>query len=247
MDFKDLFSLQASDYARYRPTYPNQLFTYLNSLTPKRDLVWDVGTGNGQAAVELARSFKQVIATDPSAKQLAEATRLPNIDYRNEAAESPSLDSGSANLITVAQAFHWFKHDQFAQACKRVAAPGCHLVVWSYALANITPELYQSVEHLYNGILGSYWEKERKHVEEGYAQIPMPFTEVKTPSITIEADWTLEQWVGYLKTWSAMQKYLKTEDPGPVAQALEDIRQSWGSAPTRKVVWPLNVRVWKIA
>src|SRR5690349_13363206 len=112
--FKDLFSIQAKDYAKYRPTYPPELFQFLSSLSKHRNKVWDVGTGNGQAAVELSKYFDNVYATDPSEKQINEAVHAPNIFYKVESAENPSVHD--IDLITVAQAFHWFKHEQFAEA-----------------------------------------------------------------------------------------------------------------------------------
>ena len=245
--FKDLFSVQAKDYAKYRPTYPAGLYTYLASLTTPKKIVWDVGTGNGQAAIELAKDFEQVNATDPSEKQISEAQARPNISYHIEAAETPSLTKASVNLITVAQAFHWFDHARFAEACKAVAAPGAHLAVWTYAKATVEPELDQVIDRLYTGILDRYWEKERRLVEQGYKTIQMPFKEIHTPAFNLEAEWSLEQLLGYFKTWSAMQSYLKKNDSGPIQKSFEDISSAWGSVPTRKVSWPLSLRVWEIA
>src|SRR5438128_9881923 len=71
MKFKDHFSKQAAGYAKFRPHYPQRLFAYLGSIAPSRQLAWDCGTGNGQAAVGLASLFDRVIATDASAKQIA--------------------------------------------------------------------------------------------------------------------------------------------------------------------------------
>lgn len=245
-DFKDLFSVQAKDYAKYRPTYPPELFQYLSSLSPSHNLVWDVGTGNGQAAVELAKLFTQVYATDPSEKQITEAIEVKNITYKIESAESPTLETHSANLITVAQAFHWFKHQQFAEVCNKVAAPGCHLAVWTYAVSTVTPSVDHALQKLYQGLLGPYWEKERQLVEEGYRSIKMPFTEVTTPKFELTAEWSLEQFLGYLKTWSALQTYLKKNDSSAINEAFKEISKAWGTDQIRKVTWPLGLRVWKI-
>jgi SAM-dependent methyltransferase len=242
--FKDLFSVQAKDYAKYRPTYPPELFQFLSTISKKRNKVWDVGTGNGQAAIELSKYFDSVFATDPSEKQIAEAAQAPNITYKVEAAETPTVEN--VDLITVAQAFHWFKHDQFAEACKKVAAPNCHLVVWSYAICSITPEVDAAVEKLYNGLLGPYWEKERKLVENGYSTVVMPFTEITPPKIDMSIDWSFEQFSGYLKTWSALQTYLKTNSTTKIEEAFADIAYAWGIQEKRKITWPMNVRIWAI-
>jgi len=242
--FKDLFSIQAKDYAKYRPTYPPELFQYLSTLSKHRNKVWDVGTGNGQAAIELSKYFDSVFATDPSEKQIAEAVRPLNVRYKVEAAEHPSEEG--FDLITVAQAFHWFKHDEFAKACKQVANSGAHLAVWSYAICSITPSVDRAVENLYNGILGPYWEKERKLVETGYSTVVMPFTEVTPPKIDMSIDWSYEQFSGYLKTWSALQTYLKSNSTEKIESAFKEIEVAWGDTERHKVTWPMNMRIWSI-
>jgi SAM-dependent methyltransferase len=245
-NFKDLFSVQAKDYAKYRPNYPTQLFDYLNTLSQKKNLAWDVGTGNGQAAFELAKFFDQVIATDPSEKQIQEAAQKDNITYKVEKAESPTILDHSVNLITVAQAFHWFDHATFAKTCERVGAPGCFLAVWCYANPSINPEVDEALFHLYEGILGPYWEKERRLVEEGYVSIKMPFDGITPPEVKLEILWSLDQFLGYLKTWSALQTYLKTQDPKVIEEAFNRIRATWTPGKALPVSWRLGMRVWKI-
>ena len=242
--FKDLFSIQAKDYAKYRPTYPPELFLFLSTLPKYRNKVWDVGTGNGQAAVELSKFFDNVYATDPSAKQIEQAVHAPNIFYKVESAEATTVHD--INLITVAQAFHWFKHAEFAETCKRVATEGSYLVVWSYAICSITPDVDRAVEYLYNGLLGPYWEKERKLVENGYSTVVMPFKEITPPKIDMSVDWSLEQFSGYLKTWSALQTYLKTNSHEKIEDAFKQIERAWGDAERRKITWPMNIRIWSI-
>jgi ubiquinone/menaquinone biosynthesis C-methylase UbiE len=244
--FKDLFSIQAKDYAKFRPTYPRELFDYLMGISQTRNLAWDVGCGNGQAAVELAKNFERVIATDPSEKQITQATLGHNIEYRVEAGENSSLNLGEVNLITVAQAFHWFDHQKFAEVCSRVAAPHSHLAVWTYAKATISPEIDLVVDKLYTGILENFWEKERKLVEQGYRTIKMPFEELETPAFKLQVDWNVEQVLGYFKTWSALQSYLKVNNPAPVIEALKEIEKAWGKTKMRQMEWPLSLRVWKM-
>lgn len=246
MQFKDLFSTQAIDYAKFRPTYPEELYRYLGSLSEAHNLVFDAGTGNGQAAVELAKVFKKVYATDPAQKQIDLAPKLPHIEYKVEKGEEPSLPDNSADLITVAQAFHWFDHQKFALACKRIGKKNSHLAVWSYALMYVSPEIDKLVMHLYSDVLGDYWEKERKLVEEGYKSVVMPFPELTPPAQSMYADWTLEHLVGYLSTWSALQTYIKKEGRNPLEDQFEKLKSAWGDQKLRRISWPLNIRVWKI-
>jgi hypothetical protein len=246
--FKDLFSKQANDYAKFRPTYPKELFDYLNSLTAEKNIAWDCGTGNGQAALELAKTFSSVMATDPSEKQISNAPAHPQIHYSVASAEDfNSIESqGKINLITVAQAFHWFKHERFAEIVKKLAAPDAYLVVWSYAISSVTPEVDRAVHHLYEDILHDYWESERRLVEDGYKSIAMPFKEIAPPVIAMKAEWSLEHFTGYLSTWSALQKYISINGQNPLETEYEKIKEAWGDCETRTVSWPLNIRVWKI-
>ena len=172
--YKDLFSGHASEYARYRPTYPAALFEWLSAQASARGTAWDCGTGNGQAAVALAAYFESVVAPDPSEKQIASSTIHPRVCYSVAAAEDSGLASGSVDLITVAQAFHWFRHDAFFTEARRVGCSGAVLAFWCYELALITPEIDEAVFSFYKGEMGPYWELPRKLVETGYRTIPLP-------------------------------------------------------------------------
>ncbi len=245
--FKDLFSTQSSDYAKYRPTYPKELFKYLSELSTFKDIAWDCGTGNGQAAIVLTEYFKEVIATDPSQKQLDQAALHERIRYSVAGAENFSnAKDQSIDLVTVAQAFHWFNHGAFSSVLKQYVKPGGHLAVWSYAISDITPEINQAVSKLYSEQLDGYWEKERSHVEDGYKNISMPFKEVETPSFHLSANWSLGHLIGYLSTWSALQTYIKKNGNNPLEDEYENIKKAWGNQEIRTITWPLNLRVWKI-
>ena len=141
MTFKDLFSGHAGVYAQARPDYPPALFEWLARQCAGRGLVWDAGCGNGQASVALAAHFDRVVASDPSAAQIAQAGAHPHVEYRVEAAEAPSLPDASVDLVTVAQAYHWFDHERFHAQVRRVAKPGAVIAVWTYGLSTVTPDV----------------------------------------------------------------------------------------------------------
>ena len=107
--FQDHFSRQAQGYTQFRPRYPRELFQYLASVVECRHRAWDCGCGNGQAAASLAEMFDQVIATDPSAKQIAQAEPISRVVYLVATAEDCPLGPDSVDLITVAQALHWMQ------------------------------------------------------------------------------------------------------------------------------------------
>ncbi len=243
-DFKDYFSDQAAEYASFRPRYPDALFDFLASRTARHAQAWDCATGSGQAALGLARHFDRVIATDASAEQIAHALPHPHIDYRIASAEQSGLEPASIDLVTVAQALHWFNIPAFFQEVRRVLVPGGILAVWCYPLFTIEPVIDRMVQTFYSKILGPYWPPERKMVEEGYLSIAFPFSELETPSFFIESSVTLSQLAGYLRTWSAVQRYMKEKGDDPVERLLAELSPLWGEAEApRRLRSPLHLRV----
>jgi SAM-dependent methyltransferase len=245
MSFKDLFSQQAKEYAKYRPTYPKELFSYLSSIVPDHEVVWDCGTGNGQAALALTEFFSHIIATDPSQLQLQQAVKNPKIDYRICSAEKTDLVDKSISLITVAQAFHWFRQEDFFTEVKRVAKPGAILALWCYELTKINEEADRIVNHLYRDILGECWDPARKLVEEGYRNEKVPFQELNALGFELSANWAVEDFLGYLSTWSALQKYKNKVGTDPLIDLAPSLEAVYGSG-KQIVSWPLSLRVFKI-
>lgn len=252
--FKDLFSRQSVDYAKFRPAYPDILFRYLSSLCEPgcpegvgvHSLAWDCGTGNGQAAIKLADYFDKVIATDPSAKQLSSAIQHGQVEYRVGSAEKTTFADQSVNLITVAQAFHWFKQREFFEECRRVLKSKGILAFWCYNLCKITPEVDSVVLHRYKDVLGPYWEKERQLVEEGYRHVRMPLQEITPPNFEMAAEWSLGHLIGYLGTWSALQSYIDKNKKNPLETAFPDLKAAWGDVNTRTVRWKLALKVGRV-
>ena len=240
--FKDHFSGHASAYTRYRPGYPAELFKTLAALAPDADRVWDCATGNGQAALGFAPLFARVEATDASAEQIANAQSHPKVRYSVAPAEASGLEARSVSLVSVAQALHWFDFGRFYAEVRRVAKPDALLACWSYELCEVTPAFDKVVERLYADLGDSYWPPERKHVEAKYRDIPFPFAEVVLPAIDMRASWTLEHYLGYLRTWSAVRAYIKKNGRDPVAEIEKELTRAWGDpAREREIAWPLNI------
>lgn len=244
MSFRDLFSEHAAEYARARPLYPTELFQFLSGQCTKHDLAWDAGTGNGQAAVMLAREFNKVIATDPSSSQIANAMKNPRVNYRVESAEEPTLTEDSVDLITVAQAAHWFDLDRFYGAARSAMKATGLISLWCYGLHRVDPDIDTVVDRLYHELLGEYWPKERRYIENHYRDLPFPFTEIETPSFAIECHWTMEQLFAYLDTWSAVRSYRFQTGDDPLQIIRNEMVRAWGTTRKRRMVaWPLFVRV----
>ncbi|MDR2239371.1 MAG: class I SAM-dependent methyltransferase [Zoogloeaceae bacterium] len=242
--FKDHFSRQAPDYARYRPNYPAGLFAWLAEIAPARAVVWDCGTGSGQAAVGLAAHFERVIATDPSRTQLAHAEPHPRVDYRLAPAEDSRLDAASVDLVTVAQAIHWFDLDKFYAEAKRVLKPGGVIAAWTYTLLDVEAGLDELLLDLYKNVVGPYWPLERWMVDDRYRSLPFPFEPITAPAFEIRTEWSRDDLIGYLGTWSATQAYVKAKGVDPLPDLARRMAPLWPDPATIKTLrWPLHLRV----
>jgi ubiquinone/menaquinone biosynthesis C-methylase UbiE len=242
--FQDHFSGVAERYADFRPNYPEGLLDYLATIAPSRSLAWDCAAGTGQAAAGLAARFDRVIATDASAEQIASAKQQPNVEYRVAAAESSGLDDGTVDLVTVAQALHWFNVERFYAEAKRVLRPRGVLAVWAYGINSVEGAAANSlVQDFYHNLVGPYWPPERKLVEEGYRTLPFPFAEIAPPAFRMEARWTLEQLLGYLRTWSATNRCIKATGANPLEALRKKLLGVWGDLNSRRLItWPLALR-----
>jgi SAM-dependent methyltransferase len=242
--FKDHFSALSTGYSRFRPGYSSDLFDYLSSLTPTHKLAWDCATGTGQSACSLAEHFDMVIATDASPQQIEQAQKHPSVEYRVATAENSGMEAGSVDLITVAQALHWFEIPRFMHEAQRVLRSRGIIAVWTYNLFRITPEIDAIVDDLYWNILDGFWAPERKMVENGYIDLNMPFLELDPPRFGMKARWPLEQMLGYLGTWSAIGKYRQIEKKDPLLDVAARLQRLWGDVATEKeILWPLSLRV----
>lgn len=239
---KDNFSAQSSCYAQFRPDYPETLIDFLVKETKPHGQAWDCGTGNGQLAVKLAEHFVQVAATDLSEAQINNATRKENISYKVERAEATGFADQQFDLITVAQAIHWFDFDVFYKEVYRTLKDDGLFAVMGYALLKINPAVDAVILHFYKEITGPYWDKERHYIDELYRTIPFPFHEIEVPQLTQEYDWTLEQLKGYLGTWSAVQHYKKAKAADPLVLITKDLEEAWGNAPVHRVTCPILLR-----
>ena len=243
-EFKDLFSGRAALYSQYRPQYPPQLFEWLAGLVPRHRLVWDCATGSGQAAAGLASHFDNVVATDASEKQISAAAQHPGIEYRVATAYESGLADHSVDLVTVAQAIHWFDFDAFYAEVKRVLHSGGALVIWGYGDPVIDSVRLDRIVHDYNrGTIEDYWMPERQIILDGYTTIPFPFREIATPVMTLQCRWTLPELAGYMRTWSATANYAAKHGGDPVAPVEASLAEHWGPADKRHLIqWPLHIR-----
>jgi SAM-dependent methyltransferase len=247
MPFQDHFSVQATQYSKHRPGYPEEFFNYLASLAPGRELAWDCGTGNGQAALALAQRFRQVVATDASPKQIENAFPHPSIRYRIEPAENTSIEPGSVDLITAGTAVHWFDFDSFYGEVRRVGKPGAILAVWTYHFLIVDPAVDEVLARLYWQTLDGFWPERIHFLEEHYQTLPFPFEEIEPPAFQMQANWGLGDLVGFINSWSATQKYIQQTGKHPLDDFFDDLIRGWGSEDERREVsWPLYMRIGRL-
>ena len=243
-EFADHFSGAAAEYARFRPRYPAALFSYLASLVSRDAVAWDCATGNGQAAVALAARVPRVVATDASAEQIAHAKPHPRVEYRVAAAERSGLGAASVELITVAQALHWFDLPAFYAEAARVLRPGGVLAIWCYGKMVLPSAALQHVlDRFYSETVGPYWPAERRLVEEGYGGVCFPFIDLAAPPFAMEMHTSMEGLLGYLGTWSATQRCIQATGRDPVRELGREVAEHWGDPEAHRVVrWPLSFR-----
>lgn len=243
----DNFSTQAKTYKKYRPVYPKTFYDELLGLVNSRDACWDCGTGNGQVASVLSKYFKEVNATDISDTQLQQAARIENVSYSQQRAEQTNLKDSTFDLITVAQAVHWFDFEAFYKEVKRVGKKNAILAIWGYELLNITPEIDALINTFYTEIIGSFWSFERKHIDAHYASIDFPFQEIKlTKDYEIKTELSLSDLEGYFNSWSSVQNYIRQKKENPVNQLINEIKPFWEQNETKIVSYPLFTKIGKI-
>lgn len=241
--FADHFSGNAAEYSRYRPGYPRELFDYLTSLCPSQQRMWDCATGSGQAAGQFAGRFDTVLASDASFEQIRNAQRPERIFYLIGPAEQAPFADHSLDLITVAQALHWFDLDRFYAEARRLLKPNGVLAVWTYNLTQINPAIDEVIQGFYSGVLGDYWPFERRLVESGYRHLSFPFTEQQSPRFAMQAEWSLDHLLGYLSTWSAVKRYREEQGNDPLQLITPQLSLAWGERPVQTVSWPLSLRI----
>ncbi|MBL0356499.1 MAG: class I SAM-dependent methyltransferase [Chitinophagaceae bacterium] len=238
---KDKFSQQSSFYAQYRPGYPVELFDFILQFVPHKKTAWDCATGNGQSALALSKHFEKVIATDISSKQLDNAEKAMNVFYSLQPAEHTDIENNTIDLITVAQAIHWFQFDEFYAEARRVSASNAVLAVWCYTLLRINEPINEIMDEYHFTELANYWDAERKYVDERYRNIPFPFEKIETPSFAIQKHWTIDELEGYLNTWSALQKYIAANGCNPVPELIKKLAPHWGNAAKQEIIFPIHL------
>lgn len=239
---KDRFSAVARSYSRFRPHYPDEFFYFLLSRVTKKQRAWDCGTGNGQVATRLSAHFSEVYGTDISAAQMKEAPVRENVHYQVEDSAASSFRENFFDLITVAQAIHWFDFDRFYAEVRRVLKREGVLAVIGYGIIEVNKEVDEIVNRLYTELTGEYWDAERRYIDEGYRTIPFPFKEEAVPRFWIREVWDCARLEGFLGTWSGVRKYNEATGRDAVGEIAGELRKVWGDG-SKEVRFPVLLRL----
>ena len=241
LTFNDHFSGGSARYAQYRPDYPDELFRFLAQNCSRQTLALDCATGSGQAALGLSHYFDGVIAIDASETQIASAIANPRIHYRKALAEQTGLEGQSVDLVSVAQALHWFDHPRFFSEARRVLRPGGLLAAWCYELCSVNDACDAEVQRLYEEIVGEFWPPERRFIDAHYATIEFPEPCIDSPGFQMQVGWHVSHMLGYLRTWSACRRYEDQHGQDPVSIIEPALSAAWGDV-KRSVRWPITLR-----
>ncbi|WP_438282991.1 class I SAM-dependent methyltransferase [Pseudomonas alabamensis] len=244
---RNWFDQGGQAYASFRPEYPAALAAYLASTVPERRLAVDVGCGNGQLTTLLADHFDTVWGFDPSQDQIAHAQAGGNLHYACAPAEALPASAQGAQLITVAQAAHWFDLPAFYAQVRTRAAPGAVLALISYGVPRLEDDLQGRFMDFYHHEIGPFWPPERQLVDSGYATLDFPFAEFKAPAMSIELSWNLEAFLGYVSTWSAVRHAREAGEQALLERFAADLATCWGQAQVeRSIRWPINLRIGQV-
>ena len=233
--FADEFSKQSAAYAQFRPTYPDELFQFLSDIAPAHDAAWDVGTGNGQSAIALAKIFGRVHATDASAEQIRHATPAPNIAYAATPAEDSGLPDHSIDLIAAALSAHWFDMARFVPEVRRILKPRGVIAVWGYSFHRSTDAALNEVMREFGeDILRDHWPPQNRILWNGYRDLPFPFETIPHPEFGFSLEWNLEELCGYYTSWSATQKFIAARHYHPLRDIMARLQAAWGPPERRR-------------
>lgn len=237
MNNAQTFSNQSDQYAKNRPQYPAELFQFLSEICKHHDLAWDCATGNGQAAVSCAEFFSQVEATDLSPEQIQHHISHPRVRYSVSPAEQTSFENQSFDLITVAQAVHWFDLETFYQEVDRVLKPNGILAIWGYGFLEIEPQIDGLIAEYLLKPIDPFWASGNRLVMNSYRDLALPFEQINIPkTFNMNIPWNLAQLSAYFRTWSAVKRYRSELNSDPVSHLETALMPIWDDPEKTKLI-----------
>lgn len=135
---EEKFSGKEKIYASARPDYSTELFEYLkaNNIVGNDMTVADIGAGTGIFTRQISKYVKKVYAVEPNDGMREQGIKnncySKNVTFINGTAENTEIESKAIDVVTAAQAFHWFDKSAFKNECRRILKPdGKIILVWN--------------------------------------------------------------------------------------------------------------------
>jgi len=248
MNNPQTFSSESDRYALYRPHYPDELFAFLSGLCSGQEKAWDCATGNGQAAIACAGYFSSVEATDISPEQIHNSLPHPRVRYSVSAAEKTQFLDSCFDLITVAQAVHWFDLPLFTKEVQRVLKQDGVLAIMGYTVPEVDPKIDRIISSELYERIDPFWASGNRLLMNGYREITFPLPEIPIPHrFQINVDWDLRRLLAYLSTWSAVKRYSNESGLDPLIRLREALSVVWADpGEPREVTMPIILKTWRI-
>jgi SAM-dependent methyltransferase len=213
----------ASAYDAYRPEWPAATAAWLTGTEDGGPAagaaldVLDLGAGTGKLTRSLVAAGHRVTAVDVSDGMLAVlAARLPEVRTVQASAEELPLPDASFDVVTVAQAWHWFDPSVVAAQCARVLRPGGQLAVGWHLHAPAEP-----LDAQVRALVGSSEYQDRSAIQNRTAlELPAPFAEIERTTFDHELRTTPEGLAAVVSTWSYVAV---REDRDQVLAAVEQV------------------------
>ena len=225
--------VHAQLYSKFRPTYPKAVLDIISGFISKNGgrfgLAVDVACGSGQSTFYLRNCFAHCIGIDISKSQVAQAQKKcqeqgdPNVEFRvGDVADLP-VEDGAVDLLTCAQAWHWIDPTHLYREASRVLKPKGCLAIYGYGNVQlINKECNELVSSFYWSTLKGYWHQNRKHINNLYTEVKLPYLVTERHDITSAMTMEVPHFIGYVSSWSGYQDYCE-KNPGN--KALEELQE----------------------
>lgn len=128
------FARGGDRYQRLRPGYPDDVVDWLVAGVPDGGRAVDVGAGTGKLTTALVARGFEVEAVDPSPDMLAQLRQqLPSVRLTVGSGEDTHVETGTADLVTFAQSWHWIEPAAGAAEIQRILKPSGRVSwVWNF-------------------------------------------------------------------------------------------------------------------
>jgi SAM-dependent methyltransferase len=149
-DTVERFSNRVENYVKYRPDYPREIIGWLTAqgALEQDTIVADIGCGPGISTRMFLENGNRVFGVEPNSAMRAAASEylkpFPNFKLIEGSSENTNLNDASIDLVTAAQAFHWFRPEPTRKEFERIIKPGGHAaLIWNIRQEETTPFLIE--------------------------------------------------------------------------------------------------------